>query len=96
MAIKTTPWNSAEYLKTDEDIRLYLDACLEEAGEDPALIAHALGVVAKAKNLSDAAAALDAKGRPGPLTADDNPSFATIAKATKALGLRLKVEERPV
>ncbi len=36
MALTTTPWDSAEYLKTEEDIRLYLEACLEEAGDDPA------------------------------------------------------------
>ena len=51
MTIKNTLWNSAEYLKTDEDIRLYLESCLEEAGEYHALIAHALGVVARAKNM---------------------------------------------
>jgi len=30
-------------LKTDEDIQLYLDACIEEAGDDPAFIVDALG-----------------------------------------------------
>ena len=49
MALATTRWNSAEHLKTDEDIRLYLEACLEEAGDDPALIVHALGVLARAR-----------------------------------------------
>ena len=52
MTINTTRWNSAEYLKTEEDIRLYLEACLEEAGEDPAFIAHALDVIARAKNMN--------------------------------------------
>ena len=35
MAMKTTRWDSAEYLKTDEDIQLYLEACIEEAGDGP-------------------------------------------------------------
>ena len=52
MAIKTTRWDSADYLKTDEDIQNYMEACLEEAGDDPAFIVHALGVVARAKNMS--------------------------------------------
>ncbi len=39
-------WNSAEHLKTDEDMAAYLDACREEG--DPALIAHALGVIGRA------------------------------------------------
>jgi len=50
MVIKTTRWDAAEYLKTKEVIRLYLEACLEEAGNDPAYIVHALGVIARQKN----------------------------------------------
>ena len=46
--IAISRWDSAEHLKTEEDIRLYLEACLEEAGDDPAFIVHALGVVARA------------------------------------------------
>ena len=52
MPINTTQWDSAEYLKTAEDMLLYLEACLEEAGDDPAFIAHALGVIARAKKRS--------------------------------------------
>ncbi len=48
MTILTTRWESAEYLKTEEDIQLYLEACIEEAGDDPDFIAHALSVVASA------------------------------------------------
>ena len=51
MALATTRWDSAEHLKTEEDIQLYLEACLEEAGDDPAFIVHALGVVARARNM---------------------------------------------
>ena len=51
MVLATTRWDSAEHLKTEEDIRLYLEACLEEAGDDPAFIVHALGVVARARNM---------------------------------------------
>ena len=50
MAVNTTRWDSTEYLKTEEDVQLYLEACLEEAGDDPAFIAHALSVIARAKN----------------------------------------------
>ena len=49
MADNTTRWDSADYLKTEEDVRLYLEACLEEAGDDPAFMAHALDVIARAK-----------------------------------------------
>ena len=52
MTIDTTRWNSAEYLKTEEDSQLYLEACLEEAGDDSAFIVHALDVIARAKDLN--------------------------------------------
>ena len=52
MTINTTRWDSAEHLKTEEEIQLYLEACLEEAGDDPAFIAHALDVIARTKDMN--------------------------------------------
>lgn len=52
MAILTTRWDSAEHLKTEEDIQMYLEACLKEADDDPTLIVHAFGVIARARNMS--------------------------------------------
>lgn len=49
MALKTTRWDSAEHLQTEEDIAAYLNAILEE--NDPALVPHALGVIARAKRI---------------------------------------------
>ena len=49
MAVNTTRWDSAEYLKTEEDVRLYLEACLEEAGDDPAFIAQALDIINRSR-----------------------------------------------
>lgn len=94
MAIKTTRWDSAEHLKTDEDIQLYLEACLDEAGDDPAFIVHALGVVARAKNMSQLArdTGLTREGLYKALSEDGNPTFATVAKIAKALGFKLTVQ----
>ena len=50
MSEKFSRYDSADYLKTDEDMALYFAACLEE--NDPALIAHALGVIARAKGMT--------------------------------------------
>ena len=50
--MSTTLWDSAQYLKTDEDRQFYMEACLEEAGDDPDFIIHALKVVARAKAIS--------------------------------------------
>lgn len=55
MVVKTVLWDTAEHLKSDEDIRLYLEACMEEAGDDPAYLLQALGTVARAKNMSQLA-----------------------------------------
>ena len=41
-------YDSADYLRTGEDIAAYLDAVLEEDSDDPAYIARALAVVARA------------------------------------------------
>ncbi len=95
MAIETKNWDSAEHLKTDQEIQAYLDACLEEAADDPAFILHALGIIARAKNMSQLArdTGLTREGLYKALSADGNPSFATVAKVTKALGFRLTVEQ---
>jgi probable addiction module antidote protein len=94
MLIKTTRWEFAQYLKTDEDIQLYLDACIEEAGDDPAFIIHALGVIAKAKNMSQLArdTGLSREGLYKAFSSEGNPTFATILKVSKALGLKLSLE----
>jgi probable addiction module antidote protein len=94
MTIKTKRWDSAEALKTDEDIQLYLDVCLEEASDDPAFIVHALGVIARANNMSQLArdTGLTREGLYKALSSDGNPTFATIAKVTKALGLQITVQ----
>ena len=91
MTLPTTRWDSAEYLKSDEDIRLYLEACLEEAGDDPVFIVHALGVIARARNMSQLArdTGLTREGLYKALSSEGNPSFSTVAKVARALGLRL-------
>lgn len=97
MSISTTRWDSAEHLKTEEDIQLYLEACLEEAEDDPALIIHALGVVARAKNMSQLSrdTGLSREGLYKALSPDGNPTFSTIAKVTKALGFKLTIQPTP-
>ena len=94
MSINTTRWDSAEYLKNEEDMQLYLEACLEEAGDDPSFIIHALGVIARAKNMSQLArdTGLTREGLYKALSPEGNPTFSTIAKVTKALGFKLSVE----
>lgn len=82
-SVKLRPWDSAEHLKTEEDMTLYFEACLEEG--DPALIAHALGVIARARGMTQ----LSRESLYKALSGEGNPEFATIMKVIKALGLRL-------
>jgi probable addiction module antidote protein len=89
--VKTRPWNSAEYLKTEADMADYLEACFQEAGDDPAFIAHALGVIARARGMAQLArdTGLTREGLYKALSEDGNASFATILKVIRALGLAL-------
>jgi probable addiction module antidote protein len=89
--LRTTRWDSAEYLKSGRDIAEHLDAVLEDG--DPALVAHALGVVARAKGMTSIArkAGLGRESLYKALSSDGNPELATFLKVIKALGLRLRV-----
>jgi probable addiction module antidote protein len=91
MATETIPWDSAEHLSTKEEIAAYLDAVFEDG--DPALIAYALGQVARARGMSSIAHA-SSLGRPSlykALSSDGRPEFATVLKVIRALGLKLTV-----
>lgn len=86
-----TPYDSADYLADIEDVTAYLEAAIDEAGDDQAFISHALGIIARSKNVSELArrTGMSREGLYKALSSDGNPSFATIMKVTKALGLRL-------
>jgi probable addiction module antidote protein len=88
-----TPYDSADYLKSDADIAAYLDAALEKSVDDPALFTHALGVVARARGMSRLATetGVTREGLYKALSDDGNPSFMTVLKVARALGLKLSV-----
>lgn len=93
MTLKLRKWDSAEYLKTEEDMVLYLEACLEEAGDDAAFISKALGTIARARGMSQLAkdTGLGRESLYKALSGNGNPSFATILKVAHALGFKLHV-----
>lgn len=94
MSVKISRYDTAEYLDTDEAIQAYLDAVLEEGGDDPAYIVHALGIIARAKNMSQLArdTGLSREGLYKALSEEGNPTFATVAKIAKALGLQIRFQ----
>ena len=95
---KTTPYDVAEHLRTPEDMAAYLDAWLDEAPDDVAGIARALGDIARAKGMTQVAkdAGLSRESLYRALGAKGNPSFATVLKVAKALGLRLRAQASSV
>ena len=92
--IKLRKWDSAEHLKNEEDMALYLEACLQEAGNDALFIAKALGNIARAKGMSQLSrdTGLGRESLYKALSGEGNPSFATILKVTTALGIKLHAQ----
>lgn len=88
---KVTPYDTADYLKTEADVAGYMSEVLKT--DDPELFAHALGVVARARGMSKVAkkAGLSRESLYKALSSAGNPQFATILSVIKALGLRLNV-----
>lgn len=89
MEVKFSRYDTADYLKTEDDIAAYLDAVMEDG--DPSLIAEALGELARARNLSQLArdVGMSYQRLDKALSGDGDPSFAIVVKVTQALGLRL-------
>ncbi len=55
MVEKFSRWDSADYLKSEEDMALYFDACIEEDPGDGSLIRAALGDIARARSMTQLA-----------------------------------------
>jgi probable addiction module antidote protein len=91
---KTVPYDVAEQLRTPEEMAAYLDAWFVEAPDDIAGITRALGDIARAKGMSQVArdAGLSRESLYKALSENGNPSFATVLKVVKALGVRLHAE----
>ena len=88
---KTVSYDVAEQLRTPEEMAAYLDAWLEEAPEDAAGIARALGDIARAKGMSQVArdSGMGRESLYKSLAASGNPELSTVLKVIRALGLEL-------
>lgn len=89
MALETSLYDTADYLDSPEAIAAYIEAAYEDG--DPALITHALGVVARAKGMSQLArdVGVTREALYKALTADGDPKLLTFIGVLKALGMRL-------
>lgn len=98
MAEKFSRWDVVEQLKTDEDIKLYFEACMEEDPGDGSLIRAALGDIARAHGMTWLAreTGLTREGLCKALSPDGNPEFSTVIKVIKALNLKFHIEPAQV
>jgi len=92
MALQTTIWDAANFLDDAEMIADYLDVTLEDG--DPALIAKALGSIARSKGMTEIAkkTGITREGLYKALSADGDPKLSTFIGVLKSLGLRLSVK----
>jgi probable addiction module antidote protein len=79
----------AEHLQTEEDVAAYLTLVMEES--DPGELAHALGVIARARGMNEIAqaAGLGREALYKALRPNAQPRFDTIARVCAALGVKL-------
>ncbi len=88
--LKTRPYDSADYLKTEQDVTDYLEAVFADG--DPALVTHALGVIARSKGMAKIAgkSGLGRESLYKALSKKGNPKIDTIIKVVHALGITFK------
>jgi probable addiction module antidote protein len=94
LPVHTTIWDPVERLTSPEAEFAYLEAAFEDG--DPALIAAAIGDIARARGMAKIAksAGLSRETMYKAFRADGNPTLETLAEVTKALGYRLSIAHR--
>ena len=91
------PFDAADYLQSDEDCAMYLQACIEQAPDDAALFAKALGDIARARGMMQLArdTGITREGLYKALSEQGNPTLSTALKVLHALGMQLHIDARP-
>ena len=94
MALKLTPFDPANYLKSEEEVFYYLEAAME--GNDPKHVARAFGDVAHSKVMTEIAkkSGVGQQALYNALTENGNPKLETLVAVLNAFGLELTVQKR--
>lgn len=96
--IKTISFDPTRYLKTDEEIAIYLEVAAAEAAEanDNRILLKAIETAAKAKGMMQVAkdAGVSRESLYKSLASDAKPRFDTIAKVLDALGMKITVTSK--
>lgn len=87
-----SPYDTAEFLRSPDEISDYLEAVFENYGDDHRMIIKALGTVARAQGMQKIAdkTGLQRQGLYKSLSEDGNPSFETVLKVMSAVGVELR------
>ena len=82
-------FDMAEHIKTEADIAAYLNLVLEEG--DAAELAHALGIIARAKGMAEIAqkSGITREALYKALRPNAQPRFDTVNKVMQAMGVKL-------
>ncbi|MBV6274196.1 putative addiction module antidote protein [Alcaligenaceae bacterium CGII-47] len=90
--IKTRPFDVSNYLNDEADIAAYLQVAIED--RDPALLAAALGDIARARGMTQLArdTGLSRESLYKSLSGERAPSSDTLFKVIHAMGFKLTVE----
>ncbi len=90
--MKITKYNVTDYLKTEADIKEYLNASFKTG--DSKLIARALGDVAKIKGMSKIAKEtnLDRSSLYNSLTTEGDPKLSTLTKLIESFGYTFSIK----
>jgi probable addiction module antidote protein len=94
MAEKFTVFDPAELLTSKENIAIFMGEAFKT--NDPAYIAHALGVVARAKGMAQIAkkTGLSREQLYRSFSENGNPTLKTTLAVMKALGIQLTTKQR--
>ena len=92
MSEQFTRWDPVDHLQSEEDMAMYLDACLEEDPGDGSVVRAALNDIARAQGMTQLAKAtgITREGLYKALSPAGNPEFSTILKVIKALKIKLR------
>ena len=90
--LTTRPFDMLNYLENEQDVELYLQVVMEDG--DPALLAAALGDIARARGMTQLAkdTGLSRESLYKSLSGERAPSSDTLFKVMRALGFKLTVQ----
>lgn len=94
MALKTTPFDAAEYLTSPEAIAAYLNDAIASGSAEEFIAA--IGTVARAKGIALIArdTGLGRESLYKALGRSSNPAFTTVSRVIASLGLRMAVKPK--